>query len=80
MEEQKKMFLFWFLDCILDPYDGQPENYLALCKTDIYNLFQKVLKKNPDLAVQIIQLNSKFVGPYYYKELNVDAEKMARNQ
>lgn len=62
-------------DCILDPYDGQPENYLALCKTDIYNLFQKVLKKNPDLAVQIIQLNSKFVGPYYYKELNVDAEK-----
>ena len=66
-------------DCILDPYDGQPKHYLALCKTDIYNLFQNALKNNPNLAVQIIQLNSKFVGSYYYKVQNSEMAKDGKN-
>lgn len=65
-------------DCIFDPYEGQPEYYLSLCKTDIYNLFQIVLKKYPNLAVQIIQLNSKFVGSYYYKVSNPDLENTGK--
>lgn len=57
-------------DCILDPYDGQPENYLTICETDIFNLFHNKLNDNPQLAVQIIQLDSKFTGNYYIKVNN----------
>lgn len=62
-------------DCILDPYkNANPEDFLNFCETELYNLFNNKLSKNSELAVQIIQLDSKFTGNYYTKEGSVYKE------
>lgn len=52
-------------DCILDVPQGDANGFFHLAQTDISNVVRKQLINNNNFAVEIIQLESKFIGNYY---------------
>lgn len=51
-------------DCVLD-LGGDTDDYLGRCQISIKNTFNKALKKNPRLGVEIVKMESKFDGVLY---------------
>lgn len=65
LQKQRKNTLTVFVsDCILD-ISGDALNFFGNCQISVRNSFIQALKKNPDLGVQIVKLQSKFEGYWY---------------
>jgi hypothetical protein len=52
-------------DCILDVPNGNATQFFRMTQTDIKNVVLSKVGRDNNFAVEIIQLNSKFVGNYY---------------
>lgn len=52
-------------DCILDVPNGNATQFFRMTQTDIKNVVLSRVAKDNNFAVEIIQLNSKFIGNYY---------------
>jgi len=60
-------------DCILDVPEGNVEDFFVNRQIDIKNAFAKYRRKRKDLSVEILRLESRFNGMYYY---NVGGEEL----
>lgn len=52
-------------DCILDPTVGKANDYFRLRQEDLTDLLVKHIKKNPDFAIRVLELESSFDGMLY---------------
>lgn len=52
-------------DCILDVPNGNAAEFFRMTQTDIKNIALSKVAKDNNFAIEIIQLNSKFIGNYY---------------
>ena len=58
-------------DCILDVPDGAAPDYMNNRSIKIKNTFARKLREQPDFAVCIYRLESKYRGAYYYAHSSV---------
>ena len=63
-EHNTKTVSVFVSDCILD-IPQNAINFLGTCQVSIKNTFIDALKKNPNLGIEIIKLDSKFEGYWY---------------
>lgn len=53
-------------DCILDVPDGDAENFFVNRQIELKNTFNRALRRNPNLGIEIFRMESNFNGIYYY--------------